>query len=188
MLWEVIHQNAPFLLFTISECLTLPFHLHLSLSIYDSLPLIKYSQLVPLNIHCAALLRLSALRQSASSECTSSPPKSENAHAHAHVVCLHGLRCGSLVERGESKGWLERAKERKTHKKGNDRQVKNETREKIRWRQKAKKSSVRSTQQLLSMFSESREALHLNNSTAGRVPQGSPSSSSSLLLTSQCHT
>lgn len=50
-------------------------YLHLSLSICDSLPLIKYSQLVPLNIHCAALLRLSALRQSASSECTRSPPK-----------------------------------------------------------------------------------------------------------------
>ena len=53
-------------------------YLHLSVSIYDSLtlfPLIKYSQLVPLNIHRAALLRLSALCQSASSECTRSPPK-----------------------------------------------------------------------------------------------------------------
>lgn len=71
-----------------SECLTLSFQLHLSLSICDSLPLIKYSQLVPLNIHCAALLRLSALRRTASSECTSSPPKPENTHTHTSSACM----------------------------------------------------------------------------------------------------
>lgn len=54
-------------------------YLHPSAAICDSLPLIKYSQLVPLNIHRAA--RLSALHQAASSECARSPPK---AWKHAH--------------------------------------------------------------------------------------------------------
>lgn len=71
--------------------LTLLSYLHASVAICDSLPLIKYSQLVPLNIHCAALLRLSALHQPASSECTRSPPKAlkkKKGKTHARSVCV----------------------------------------------------------------------------------------------------
>lgn len=85
MLWSDYHpakaHNPERLLI---YCTSFCFHIWRS----HSLALIKYSQLVPLNIHRAALLRLSALRQSASSECTRSPPRAwKHMHTHAASAC-----------------------------------------------------------------------------------------------------
>lgn len=74
--------------------LTLLSYLHASVAICDSPPLIKYSQLVPLNIHCAALLRLAALHQPSLQRVHQKPTKSlkkkREKETRARSVCTVG--------------------------------------------------------------------------------------------------
>lgn len=194
MCYHIVHYFCfwaynPDISLSLTRSTSFSFYIWLS----HSLPLIKYSQLVSLNIHRAALLRLSALRQSASSECTRSPPKAwklkcthmrTHKHTVTHIVCLHRLRCGSFAERGgddkEEGGRSGRRKKEHKKWKRNGCWGRDETHErKIRWRKEAKgkrekkKGLWESALQLLSMFTESRAALHLNNSTVRRVPPAS---------------
>lgn len=116
-------------------------YLHLSLPICGTLPLIKYSQLVPLNIHCTALLRLSALYQPASSMSTRSPSKARK-HTYTEESAAWSVAAWG--------GWIGQntvvAKLRIRQKKRQSGWKRNETQEKIWWRSSTgKKCEIQSS-------------------------------------------
>lgn len=131
------------IILTVSLSLSISTSFSFRMWLSHSLPLIKYSQLVPLNIHRAAPLRLSALRQSASSECTRSPPR-DWTHTQTSSACMacnvaalqRGVRREGWRERGRRK-WPMRGKNKK--KEGNDGWGRNETPERKLYEERKQK-------------------------------------------------